>query len=604
MPLKWRELARILPLTMALCASLALAKPPLRPISPELQSKQAPSLLGAQGMEGFVLRDSEGIGATFRATDQHQGHTVYTINVPKRSRSANAVEVLWNTDRPIAKGDVGLVRVYARTLRARQESAEAEMKVMFQRNSSPWEKSFTTLYSFGPDWTLIEIPFTASTSLEAGRAALHLGFGGLEQSVELAGLELLNFGNRATLSELPSTRYTYPGREDGAAWRAEALQRIEAIRTAPISITVVDKSGQPVRNARIEAALVQPKFLWGTEVHGGVLLQQTPEAERYRSELLANFDTAVPGNQLKWPGWIKDRTVGIRAVDWLNANGLRVRGHNVVWPGWQFTPEQIKSNPQRATELAGQIDAHLRDIVSSMRGKVMAWDVVNEPMHEKDYFAYMPREESLANWYKAVRAIDPDAQLALNDYAMLNSSASPLVIGEFVDLIGKVRQLGGPIDVIGVQGHVGQQPRAPELVLKDLDLFRPTGLPVQITEFDINTSDEQLQADYTRDFLIAIYSHPVVNGYIQWGFYEGHHWKPKAAMFRKDWSEKPNLQVWRDLVLKQWKTRFASSTDSAGALHSRGHFGKYKLTVSAAGKRSEHEFQHDSSGAPVRIVLP
>jgi len=585
MPLKWRELARTLPLMLSLCVSQALANPPLRPLAPELLTKQAPSLLSGQGMQSFVFRDGDAIGATFQATGKHQGHTVYAVNVPKRSRSANAVEVLWNTDRPIAKGDVGLVRVYVRTLRARQESAEAEMKVMFQRNSSPWEKSFTTLYSFGPDWTLIEIPFTSSTSLEAGKAALHLGFGGLEQSVELAGLELLNFGNGATLSELPSTRYTYPGREQGAAWRDQALRRIEAIRTAPISITVVDKSGRPVPDARVEAALVQPEFLWGTEVHGGVLLHQTPDAERYRRELLANFDTAVPGNQLKWGGWIKDRTVGIKAADWLNANGQRVRGHNVIWPGWQ-------------------VDAHLQDIVSTMRGKLIAWDVVDEPMHEKDYFTYLPREETLAKWYKAVRAIDPGAQLALNDYAMLNSSSSPLVISEFVELIGKVRKLGGPIDVIGVQGHVGQQPRAPELVLNDLDLFRPTGLPVQITEFDINTKDEQLQADYTRDFLIAIYSHPVVNGYIQWGFYEGHHWKPQAAMFRKDWSEKPNLQVWRDLVLKQWKTRFSSTTDSAGKLQSRGHFGKYKLTVTATDTQSEHTFQHGKDGSAVRIILP
>lgn len=49
---------------------------------------------------------------------------------------------------------------------------------------------------------------------------------------------------------------------------------------------------------------------------------------------------------------------------------------------------------------------------------------------------------------------------------------------------------GAPIHGIGVQGHIGQQPRAPELVLSDLDLLAGEGLPVQITEFDVNTKDE------------------------------------------------------------------------------------------------------------------
>jgi len=596
-------LVRWLTLVSILCVSLARAEPLPQPLSPALLAKNAASLMPTDGMRDHVFRDREAIGATLSIRSEHPGKPVLQVDVPRGSRSADAVELLWNTGKDIVQGDVGLLRLQVRTLKARQESGESEVKIMFQRNHAPWEKSLITQFSFGPDWTLIEIPFVAGSSLLAGKGAVHLGFGALEQRVEITGVELLNFGRSATLQELPATRYTYAGREDNAKWRRQALQRIEQLRSAPIRLHLVDAAGQPLGGAHVEAALVQPDFLWGTEVNGAFLLQQTPDAERYRRELLANFDTAVPGNQLKWGGWRKDPTVGMKAVKWLNSQGLRVRGHNIVWPGWKFTPDEIKNNPQRATELAGQIDRHLKDIVTTMRGQVIAWDVVNEPMHETDYFAYMPLEQSLTRWYQAVKAIDPQAQLTINDYAMLNSSASPTVVSNFVDLIGRLRGLGAPIDLIGVQGHVGQQPRAPELVLKDLDLFLPTGLPVQITEFDINTKDEQLQADYTRDFLIAIYSHPAVNGYVQWGFYEQQHWKPQAAMFRKDWSEKPNLLVWRELVLKQWKTRFSGKTNSLGTLESRGHFGKYKLTVTAGGRTSVYEFQHGNDGAPAHIVV-
>jgi hypothetical protein len=53
--------------------------------------------------------------------------------------------------------------------------------------------------------------------------------------------------------------------------------------------------------------------------------------------------------------------------------------------------------------------------------------------------------------------------------------------------------------------------------------------PSSTPTFDINTDDEELQADYTRDFLTLAYSHPTVVGVQLWGFWERSHWKPEAA---------------------------------------------------------------------------
>ena len=51
--------------------------------------------------------------------------------------------------------------------------------------------------------------------------------------------------------------------------------------------------------------------------------------------------------------------------------------------------------------------------------------------------------------------------------------------------------------------------------------FATLGLPVRITELDIDSNDEELQADYFRDFLTASFSHPNINGIMIWGFWEG-----------------------------------------------------------------------------------
>jgi hypothetical protein len=57
-------------------------------------------------------------------------------------------------------------------------------------------------------------------------------------------------------------------------------------------------------------------------------------------------------------------------------------------------------------------------------------------------------------------------------------------------------------------------------------------------------TDETLQADHTRDFNCLFKVIPSKNGFYNLGFYA--HWKPNAAMFRKDWTAKPNAAVWRE----------------------------------------------------------
>jgi len=186
---------------------------------------------------------------------------------------------------------------------------------------------------------------------------------------------------------------------------------------------------------------------------------------------------------------------------------------------------------------------------------------------------------------------------------MLNSMASPQNIRTYLDLITELRNGGAPIDAIGIQGHIGRQPRNPAQVITDLDLFHSTGLPVQITEFDVNSPDEELQADYTRDFLIACYSHPVVTGFTMWGFWQGAHWKPDAAMFRKDWAPKPNAAVWRDLVINQWKTNITEISGGKGEMNFRGHLGRYEITVTRGNSSVKVFHQLTKNAPPLEIKL-
>jgi hypothetical protein len=112
-----------------------------------------------------------------------------------------------------------------------------------------------------------------------------------------------------------------------------------------------------------------------------------------------------------------------------------------------------------------------------------------------------------------------------------------------------------------------------------------------------------LQADYTRDFLTAMFAHESVSGVLTWGFWEKRHWIPNAAFYRADWSPRPAAQVWQDLVRKKWWTSADLTTDAKGEADIRGFLGDYDVTVEHEGKKADGTVILLRSGATVELVL-
>ncbi|MHC0442536.1 endo-1,4-beta-xylanase [Flavobacterium sp. 3-210] len=556
----------------------------------------------------FVLRDGSKADkkATFEGKTDKDGNTIFTAEVFTTAKSHYDVNVKWICDKPLKKGDVILAKLTMRALYARQESGEAVVNFYMSRRNYDGDKSIIIQLGAGPEWKEYDIPFTALTDMPAGEGEIFLSLGALSQKVEIKDLIVLNFENKISLEKLPVTRFTYLGREKNAAWRTQALKKIEEIRTAPIDIHLTDSKGIAVKGAKVEVKMKTSEFIWGTAVNEEILAEELPDSKEYKKNLLELFNTAVIENGFKGGSWKqneKKQQQTIKAFEWLEKNGFRQRGHNLVWPAWKFNPARVKTlaeNDPKAFEK--YIEDEIREKTSILKGRVIGWDVVNELVHEKEFFAYLPKDIEV-KWFQIAKSIDPQAQMFINEYGMLNSIASPNNIKEYVKLISDLRTKGAPIDAIGIQGHVGRQPRNPEQVISDLELFKSTGLPVQITEFDINMKDEELQADYTRDFLIACYSSPVVTGFTIWGFWEPKHWKPDAAMFRKDWTAKPNAQAWRDLVTKEWKTNFIQESDSKGHVSSRGHFGLYEITVTNGSVVKKVMYQLSKESRKLEIKL-
>lgn len=593
-------------LFMIFSLSAAHAQPPIEALPKDLAALSPASLLPAKPETSFVFTDSANKAnpGSFEHIADIDGQLRFRGHNNKASTGVTAVNAQWRTASPIRKGNVLFVRFYARAIEAKQESGEAEGFFFFQSLSPGADRDFAQAISVGPEWTLINAPFVAVRDYAPGEASMMLAFSNLEQTIEYAAIEVVNFENRLAITDLPVTKFTYAGREEDARWRKDALKRIDELRTAPISIKLISKDGRPIKGADVRVEMVRSAFLWGTSVSAERITDTDADAERYRTEIKQLFDVTVIENGFKWPRWIEPeyRARALTSLDWLRKEGKLVKGHNLAWPAWKFTPGPIANDPEARKNIQALNDAHITELLAATKGKLIGWDVVNEPVNTSDYYKFMPRDH-IANWFKMAEASDPKLQLTMNEYGMLNRATSPLMIIKFQDLAADLRSKGARIDVLGVQGHVGQTPRPPVGILADLDLFAAKGDTVQITEFDFNTKDLELQRDYTRDFLIALYSHKAVSGFIMWGFWEAEHWKPDAAMFRPDWTPKPNLAVWKDLVLDQWRTKFSTTSASDGTVSGKGHLGTYKITVTHKGKTSAHVYALDKAASPAEIKL-
>lgn len=379
-------------------------------------------------------------------------------------------------------------------------------------------------------------------------------------------------------------------------WREAAEARIERIRKAELTVKVVRADGKPAEGVPVEVRMTKHAFGWGTAAAGRFLLGDGADSEKYRRAILDNFNMAVLENDLKWPQWERDRDTPLAALKWFRANGIRVRGHTLVWPGWRWLPKDLKELAGDPEALRRRVLDHIRDEVSATRGLLEDWDVVNEPYTNHDLIDLLGREE-MAAWFHAARGLDPAPVLYLNDFNILEAGGRDTAHQEhFYDTLRYLIDLGAPVGGIGIQGHF-REVTPPEKMLEILDRFSEFNLPIRITEFDFETDDEKLQAEFTRDFLTLCFSHPRVDAFLMWGFWEGRHWRPKGAMLRKDWTPKPNYEVWRELVYGRWRTQAQGVTDARGGYSVRAFRGEYEISAGGRTVRA-------ACPGLVRIVLP
>ena len=265
----------------------------------------------------------------------------------------------------------------------------------------------------------------------------------------------------------------------------------------------------------------------------------------YMATAAREFDAVTPGNEMKW-GTVEPTqgqfnwTGADQIVAFAQAHNQVVRGHNLVWhsqlPSWVNS-----TNFPTATSVINVMQQHITTEVTRFAGKVIQWDVVNEPFNEDGSFRSDLFEQASVNngtgpsgyiaaALRTAHQADPNARLYLNDFNIegVNTKSTAML-----NLVTSLKSQGVPIDGVGLESHfiLGQ---VPSTLQQNIQRFVAAGVNVWVTELDdritLPASAANL-ATQANDYASVVRACLAVTGCVGitvWGFTDLDSWIPGA----------------------------------------------------------------------------
>ena len=251
----------------------------------------------------------------------------------------------------------------------------------------------------------------------------------------------------------------------------------------------------------------------------------------------------TPENEMKWDQIEPTRgsfTFGPadQIVSFAMQNGMKIKGHTLVW--YKQLPTWVTSLTTAADVSQAMVD-HINGVVGHYKGKVTAWDVVNEawitdtktgdgnPMLRDSIFSSTIGPSCIDEAFMAARQADPGALLFYNEFAAEGLSDKSTAV---YNMVKDMKNRGIPIDGVGMQMHIGYNtnPTAAD-VATNMQRLADLGLKVFISEMDVDEcagySDAQEKVQY-HDIVAACVAQPACAAVTVWGITDKYTWEDIA----------------------------------------------------------------------------
>ena len=244
-------------------------------------------------------------------------------------------------------------------------------------------------------------------------------------------------------------------------------------------------------------------FYLGAAINENTILGLDPKSATIVN---SEFNTITPENSLKWmfiqP---KPNKFNFKAADKYVEMGLKnnmyIVGHALVW---HAQLADFMQNIDNSAEARKHVDNHINRLVSRYKGKIDAWDVVNEAFEEDgslraSVFYKNMGENYIEEVFRITEKADPDADLIYNDYNLYKPEKRAAVL----KMVKNFKSNGTKISGVGVQAHWDlKSPSLEEIEQIILDIHAE-GVSVSFTELDISVLPnpwEMVGAEVTQNF--------------------------------------------------------------------------------------------------------
>jgi len=252
------------------------------------------------------------------------------------------------------------------------------------------------------------------------------------------------------------------------------------------------------------------------------------------------FNEITPENEMKWDATEPSQgTFTFSASDQIvahaQAHGQRMRGHNLAWHSQQPSWVQNLSG----TALRNAMVNHITQVATHFRGKIYAWDVVNEAFADgsgggrRDSNLQRTGDDWIEVAFRTARSADAGAKLCYNDYNIDGVNAKSNAVFAMVQ---DFKSRGVPIDCVGFQGHLTNGP--PSDYQSNLQRFANLGVDVQVTELDISGAS---QADVFATVVRSCLAVSRCTGITVWGIRDSDSWRTgeNPLLFDASGNKKP-----------------------------------------------------------------
>jgi GH35 family endo-1,4-beta-xylanase len=167
-------------------------------------------------------------------------------------------------------------------------------------------------------------------------------------------------------------------------------------------------------------------------------------------------------------------------------------------------------------------------------------DVVNEALSSHAPANYAQNafgSDWIEESYRLAQQHCPNAILIYNDYNFLTWDTDAIM-----NLIRPAVN-AGVVDAVGVQAHSLYSPRvwSAQEIQDKLDLISTLGVPIYVSEYDIEATNDQTQLEYMQMHFPVFYNHPNVAGITLWGYVVGPTWRTGTGLIQSNGTPRPAM---------------------------------------------------------------